>query len=175
MTYPPSFLSPTNSAPSFTSFSSSTHSSSPEYGFDSHSVEDVAFISDTTLLNLSTDEVMKFRKAGMLSPPSSPERDAVDVDVSEEHDDISREFHGEDDMMSFMNRMMSRVMKSTGMDQKMKGLPASQQLYMAERIRKAKEGMLDSIMEETNRMGNGKKIVTEEVVRRCMEKMKGAY
>jgi uncharacterized protein (DUF4213/DUF364 family) len=33
-------------------------------------VEDVAFISDTTFLNLSTDEVMKFRKAGMLSPPS---------------------------------------------------------------------------------------------------------
>jgi hypothetical protein len=146
--------------------------SSPEHGFDGHSVEDVAFISDTTLLNLSTDEVMKFRRAGMPSPPSSPERD---VDVAEEHDDISREFNGEDDMMSFMNRMMQRVMKNTGMDQKIKGLPASQQLFMAERIRKAKEGMFDSIMEETNKMGTGEKIITEEVVRRCMEKMKGAY
>ncbi|KAL3806095.1 hypothetical protein ACHAXA_002466 [Cyclostephanos tholiformis] len=122
-----------------------------KYGFDSHSVEDVAFVSDTTLLNLSTDEVMKFRRAGMPSPPSSPEVEAVE----EELDGIAREFIGQDDMMNFMNRMMQRVMKKTGMDQMMKGMPASQQLIMAERIRKAKEGMLDMIMEETSKMGTG--------------------
>lgn len=73
--------------------------------------------------------------------------------------------------MELMNRIMQRSLKNTGIDKMMKGLPASQQLMMAERIARAKEGMLENIMEESA----DERVITEEVVRRCMERMKGGY
>ena len=41
-----------------------------EYGFDTHTLEEVAFLSDQTFLSLSSDEIMIFRKLGDPSPPS---------------------------------------------------------------------------------------------------------
>ena len=133
----------------------------------------MAFVSDTTLLNLSTDEIMTFRRAGEPSPPSSPAPSYEGE--GEEAEGIAREFLGQDEMMAFMNRTMQRCLKNTGIDVKMRGLPMSQQLIMAERIRKAKEGMLERILEETGRMGTGEKVVTEDVIRRCVAQMPGRY
>mmetsp|Transcript_18436 Transcript_18436/g.39613 ORF Transcript_18436/g.39613 Transcript_18436/m.39613 type:complete len:288 (+) Transcript_18436:156-1019(+) len=145
-----------------------------EHGFETHSLEDVAFISNQTLLNLSTDEMMTFRKVGEPSPPSSPspnEEEIAKVDESA----ISREFDGQDEVGSFMNQLMQQCLKNTGMDEKMKSLPKSQQLIMAERIQKAKDGFLGKMMEETDKMGPGNKIITADVVRRCMAQMKEGY
>lgn len=150
-------------------------SRSPEHGFDCHSVEDVAFISERSLLNLSTDEIMTFRRAGMPSPPSSPTPSAAADETGRLDDEseggIARVVYGQDQMMELMNRIMQRSLKNTGIDKMMKGLPASQQLMMAERIARAKEGMLENIMEESA----DERVITEEVVRRCMERMKGGY
>ena len=155
--------------------------SSQEHGFDCHSTEDVAFISERSLLNLSTDEIMTFRRAGMPSPPSSPTPSAAVAAAGtgrlddESDGGIARVVYGQDQMMELMNRIMQRCLKSTGIDQMMKGLTASQQLMMAERIARAKEGMLENLMEETDKMGVDERVITEEVVRKCMERMKGGY
>ncbi|KAL7551741.1 hypothetical protein ACHAWF_014928 [Thalassiosira exigua] len=143
----------------------------PEHGFDSISLEEVAFVSNQTLLNLSTDELMTFRKHGEKSPPPSPTTDIEEMAPSE----ISKEFNGPDEMKSFMDQVMQQCLKSTGMDQKMKSMPFSDQQVIAERIQRAKDGMMEKIMEETDKMGAGKKVITADVVRRCMKQMEGGY
>ena len=78
-------------------------------------------------------------------------------------------------MTNFMNQLMERAMKATGIDEKMKSLPASEQLNMAERIRRAKEGMMDKLKEETGKMRSGEKVITADVVKKCMGEMDGGY
>ncbi|KAL7540231.1 hypothetical protein ACHAXR_009957 [Thalassiosira sp. AJA248-18] len=141
-----------------------------EYGFESHSLEEVAFISDRTLLNLSTDEIMIFRKLGTTSPPPSPIEE-----VAADESEITKGFNGQDEMAEFMNNLMQQCLEKTGMDRRMGSLPASEQLMMAERIKKAKDGMLEKLMEETDKMDEGGKVITAEVVRRCMAQMNGGY
>ena len=137
-----------------------------EHGFDTYSVEEVAFTSDKMMLTLSTNEIMTFRRAGQPSPPSSPgpeEREtaatmAVGVGCTR------------DEMITVINDIMQRSLKNTGMDQRMKSLPASQQLMMAERLRHSQELLLEKLLEETDKM-KGEKIITEDVVRKCIAQM----
>lgn len=149
-----------------------------EHGFDSHSLEDVAFISNKTLLNLSTDEMMTFRRVGEPSPPSSPKpmNDGnMTANSAPDTSAIATSFNGQDEIRLFMNGLMQRCLTNTGMDAKMKRLPASEQLAMAERIAKAKERMLERMMKETDKMGSGNKVITADVVRKCMSQMGGGY
>lgn len=136
-------------------------------------MEDVAFISNTVLLNLSSEEMMTFKRVGEPSPPSSPtpEDDSAVADDSA----IAQAFSGQDDMMVFMSSIMQKCLERTGLDQSMKSLPKSQQLVIAERIQKAKEGMLDRLMSETDKMKTGEKVITADVVRKCMSQMEGEY
>ena len=113
---------------------------------------------------------MLFRKQGGPSPPSSP---TPDNEVAKDTSAVSKEFAGQEEVGAFMNQLMQQCLKSTGMDKKMKSLPASAQLAMAERIQKAKQGMLDKMMEETDKMGVGNKVITADVVRKCMSQMDG--
>lgn len=107
-------------------------------------MEEVAFISNKTLLNLSTDELMTFRRVGEKSPPPSPSPEADDGSVwaataaaasAQDDSSISRVCNQEE-MSSFMDNLMQTCLESTGMDEKMKGMPASQQMVIAERIAK---------------------------------------
>jgi len=146
-----------------------------EHGFDCHSMEEVAFISNHVLLNLSTDEMMTFRKVGEPSPPSSPVHPSMeDSTVDDDHSSIAKEFATQDEIGQFMNKLMQQCLKNTGMDERMKSMSASERLVVAERIAKAKEGFLDKMMKETEKM-DGEKVITAEVVQRCMASMKGAY
>ena len=71
-----------------------------------------------------------------------------------------------------MNELMQKSMMTTGMNVKMAALPRSQQNVIAGRINKALEGLLGKMMEEMGRMEGGQRVVTAEVVRRCMEQMR---
>mmetsp|Transcript_9502 Transcript_9502/g.20595 ORF Transcript_9502/g.20595 Transcript_9502/m.20595 type:complete len:320 (+) Transcript_9502:121-1080(+) len=151
-----------------------------EHGFETHSLEDVAFISNQTLLNLSTDEMMTFRKVGAPSPPPSPTPESIHTyktssTTTTDESSISQEFATQDEIKSFMNQLMQSCLKNTGMDEKMKNMPKSEQLVMAEKIRKAQDGFLGKMMKETEKMGEGNRVITADVVRRCMTQMKGGY
>jgi len=214
----------------------------PSLGFPDYSNEEVAFISNATLLNLSSEEMMNFRKEGEIFAISSStggsssssigpriiERDGVGVGrvvaVGHEEDvlmkdimgssdgggggggrlggillfgdeantakttanipsnnnnnnninanDIYKEFRSEDDIRSYMNELMQKSMISTGMNARMASLPRSQQNVIAGRINKALEGLLGKMMEEMGKMEGGNRVVTADVVRRCMEQMR---
>jgi len=146
-----------------------------EHGFEDHSIEDVAFISSRTLLNLSTDEMMTFRKTGDPSPPPSPAPDADGKFAATADSVISREFTSQDQMDQFLNQLMTQCLKSTGMEKIMKSLPASEQAAMAGKIARAREGFLEKLLGETEKMEAGNKVITAEVVNRCTAQMKGAY
>ena len=177
----------------------------PALGFPEYSNEEVAFISNVTLLNLSSEEMMNFRKEGEITSPISESAngdgspvDAADTPMEDvgggltdvfsneaaaatkpsaaaaattNPNEIFKEFNSEEDIRSYMNELMQKSMMSTGMNTRMASLPRSQQNVIAERINKAMEGLLGKMMEEMGRRGN--RVVTAEVVRRCMEQMQG--
>jgi len=87
---------------------------------------------------------MTFRRVGEKSPPPSPSPEADDGSVwaataaaasAQDDSSISRVCNQEE-MSSFMDNLMQTCLESTGMDEKMKGMPASQQMVIAERIAK---------------------------------------
>lgn len=85
---------------------------------------------------------------------------------------IYKEFRSEDDIRTYMNELMQKSMLSTGMNARMAALPRSQQGVIAGRINKALEGLLGKMIEEMGRMEGGNRVVTADVVRRCMEQMR---
>jgi hypothetical protein len=132
----------------------------------------VAFLSESRLLNLSSDEIMLFRKVGDPSPPPSPVP-SDDEEIGNEGSVIARDFNGPDEIRSYMNELMQRCLKKTGIDEKMNRMAASQQLIIAEKINRAKEVLLEKIMNETDKLETGVKVITAEMVKRCMSQMDG--
>ena len=129
-------------------------------------MEEIAFTSDKMVLNLSTDEIMTFRRAGQPSPPSSPGPEEIESAATM----AAGVGCTKDEMITVINDIMQRSLKNTGMDQRMKSLPASQQLMMAERLQQSQELLLEKLLEETDKM-KGEKIITEDVVRKCIAQM----
>lgn len=174
-------------------------------------MEEVAFISNRTLLNLSSEETSEllmfhpalsplhttqtvsftyfillkvtYRRAGEASPPPSPTEEmeassigeASQINTAGNNENIVRAFNGEGEMGDFMNQLMQQCLKNTGMEDKMKSMEASERLAIAEKIKNAKEGFLAKIMEETNKMEQGEKVITADVVQRCVAKMNPGY
>ena len=121
---------------------------------------------------------MHFRKEGDPSPPSSPapSDDEYEESILERGNDesaVARDFNSPEEIRLYMNEIMQRTLKRTGMEAKMSRLAASQQIIMAERINNAQEAMLDKLMAEMNTMEKGKKVITADVVKRCMAQMEG--
>ena len=85
---------------------------------------------------------MTFRRVGEKSPPPSPPPEADDertwaaTAASAQDDSSISRVCNQEEMSSFMDDLMQKCLESTGMDEKMKGMPASQQLTIAERIAK---------------------------------------
>ncbi|KAL7462161.1 hypothetical protein ACHAXS_002548 [Conticribra weissflogii] len=154
----------------------------PDYGYPDHSVEEVCFVSDHVLLNLSTQEMMTFKREGAPSPPTSPreelflrfpnldERLLADGNAPGT-ERIVEEFSDEDELRTYMNRIMEESFRKSGFDVKMKKLSPAKQRIVAEKIGKAKEALLGKMMRELNMMERGKKVLTGDVVRKCVGEM----
>jgi len=173
----------------------------PSLGFPDYSIEEVGFISNVTLFNLSSEEMMNFRLEGVVGSPVDDD-DGVETNKKNiDHAIVAssgggglfsakaatatgegmmtnfnpyetyKEFHSEDDIRNYMNELMQKSMSSTGMDRRMNALPRIQQNVIACRINKALEGLLGKIMEEMGKKEGGNRVVTAEVVKRCMEQM----
>lgn len=110
----------------------------------------------------------------MPSPPSSPAPVEEEI-IAKDESVVAKGFNSQEDVGQFMNQLMQQCLKNTGTDKKMKDLPVSEQMVMAERIQKAKEGLLAKMMEEAIKMKSGSKVVTADVVRKCMSQMEGEY
>ena len=86
---------------------------------------------------------------------------------------IAQEFSSEEEVRAYMDTVIQMSFARTGSEEKMKLLSTANQRVVAEKIRKAKEQMLEKMMGELERMESGKKVLTGEVVKRCMAEMGG--
>lgn len=127
----------------------------PEMGFDERALEQVAFVSDKTLLNLNSDEIMIYRRFGEDSPPPSPTQE--------------ERYLNADGMSSLMDEIMARSMEKV-MKRKMNSLPMSVQQEIAEKMKKAKDDLYGRLMERVQ--GDGVEVVTGDLVRSVVSEMK---
>ena len=120
---------------------------------------------------------MLFKKHGAPSPPSSPvpEDDEVVMPMGDkpaarrpDKSEIARTFNGEDEMKSFLDEVMNKVLKSSGIDAKLREMPMASQQDLMWKIRTAKDRMLEKLLGELGNMNSGEKVITEDVVNRCL-------
>ena len=120
---------------------------------------------------------MLFKKHGAPSPPSSPvpDEDEVVMPMGDkpaarrpDKSEIARTFNGEDEMKSFLDEVMNKVLKSSGIDAKLREMPMASQQDLMWKIRTAKDRMLDKLLGELGNMNSGEKVITEDVVNRCL-------
>ena len=89
----------------------------------------------------TADEMMTFRRAGQPSPPPSPLTVPEEASTKDESK-IAKVCNGQEEMGNFMDALMQSTLEKIGVDQRMANLAPSQQMMIAERIHKAKEGFL---------------------------------
>jgi len=116
------------------------------------------------------DEMMTFRRAGAASPPPSPLTIPGEEASTKDESTIAKVCNGQEEMGNFMDALMQSTLEKIGVDQRMANLAPSQQMMIAERIHKAKEGFLSKMLSETEKM-SGDKVITADVVRKCMSEM----
>jgi hypothetical protein len=138
----------------------------PEHGFEERAVERVAFVSDCMLLNLNSEEVMIFRREGEPSPPSSPRRG----DEEEEEDGRNLTAAG---LSELMDEIMESSLRNTGVASKLAAMPMAMQMQFADKVKVAKERLYEKLMGEMDRVreGGGERVISGEVVRRCLSEM----
>ena len=117
----------------------------------------------------AADEMMTFRMAGEASPPPSP-LTVPEEAAAKDESTIATVCNGQEEMGNFMDALMQSTLEKIGVDQRMANLAPSQQMMIAERIHKAKEGFLAKMLSETEKM-SGDKVITADVVRKCMSDM----
>ena len=113
--------------------------------------------------------MMTFRRAGDTSPPPSPLTVPEEASTKDEST-IAKVCNGQEEMGNFMDALMQSTLEKIGVDQRMANLAPSQQMMIAERIHKAKEDFLSKMLSETEKM-SGDKVITADVVRKCMSEM----
>lgn len=114
--------------------------------------------------------MMTFRRAGESSPPPSPLTIPGEGASTKDESTIAKVCNGQEEMGNFMDALMQSTLEKIGVDQRMANLAPSQQMMIAERIHKAKEGFLAKMLSETEKM-SGDKVITADVVRKCMSEM----
>ena len=129
-------------------------------GFDERALEQVAFVSDKTLLNLNSEEIMIYRKEGEASPPPSP------TPLEEEEKQLNPE-----GLRDLMQSIMVSSLEKCGL--RYNSLPMDKKQMMADRMRTMKDKLYEKLMGEMEKIesGGGKKVITGEMVRRCISEI----
>jgi hypothetical protein len=158
----------------------------PELGFPDRSIEDVCFLTDCALFNVSTDDTTSWRMESadgiVCSEPlvsiELPDDNNPDEIVGEEDrdDEISVSSSSpQDGLRAVITTILQSAMVKSGVMDKMSKLPSAQQLVMAERIAASKEKLIQKMEEQVAGDGtamNGRILVTPEHVRKCMEELR---
>jgi hypothetical protein len=136
----------------------------PELDFTERSIEQVAFVSDKTLLNLSSEEIMIYRLEGGPSPPPSPGQS----------DDEEDRLMNREGLADLMDHIVTKTMNNAGLKTKMRGLPMDKQQLIADRVKAVKDQLYERLMTEMERVSGegGERVIDGDVVRRCLGDLK---
>jgi hypothetical protein len=153
-----------------------------EGGFPDRSVENVCFLSDHSILNLSDDARAFWRKEGDDWEPSNEDEDELkllsgdykpEANTASDDDDVSISSSSpEDALHMILNSVLQTALQKTGVMDRMEKLPQSQQGMIAERIAKAKEKLMNKLLEQSM-VGDGglERVITKEHVLQCMQEL----
>jgi hypothetical protein len=152
-----------------------------EGGFPERSVEHVCFLSDHSILNMSDDARAFWRKEGDDWEPSNEDEDernlfngdyGTEADVASDDDVSVSSSSPEDALHMILNSVLQTALKKTGVMDRMEKLPQSQQGIIAERIAKAKEKLMNKLLEQSM-IGDGglERVITKEHVLQCMQEL----
>lgn len=118
----------------------------PEGGFPEQSQEDVVFANSATLLNVENGEEMTFRKEG--------EEDEIHV-------------LSEDGIREHLNKLLANLTES---NPEWNSLPAARQAHIAELVRKGKEKLIETIVNQPS-----KSVITSEDIPRIFKEAFGDF
>ena len=151
----------------------------PPGGFDDRSEEEAVFLSDHVVMLQSGDRA-HWRKEG---DPWEPSTEEADLNEEGEHR-VDRDADadgagnvtidcpgGEEGVRAVLDAVLQSALGKTG--DRMKMMSASQKALIAERIAKTKERLLVKLLEHAEGEGDGSagKVITPELVRRCMAEL----
>lgn len=162
-----------------------------EYGFPERSLEEVVFLSDHNLLNMSSGTRAHYRREGTAWEPTAVmqigEDGLAEADLGQtvggataaaaesavaktSNDEAAVTVSGEEGIRNILDSVLMKALG--GVSDKMGKLDAAQQRIVAGKIAEAKEKLVAKMLEthdESN--GGGAHIITPELVKRCMEEM----
>lgn len=153
-----------------------------EGGFPERSVEHVCFLSDHSILNIRDDTRAFWRKEGDDWEPSNEDEDelnllrgdyGMEANVASDDDDVSVSSSSpEDALRMILNNVLQTALQKTGVMDRMEKLPQSQQGMIAERIARAKEKLMNKLLEQSM-IGDGglQRVITKEHVLQCMQEL----
>lgn len=153
-----------------------------EGGFPDRSVENVCFLSDHSILNLSDDARAFWRKEGDDWEPSNEDEDEMKLfsgdyekneNAASDDDDVSISSSSpEDALHMILNGVLQTALQKTGVMDRMEKLPQSQQGMIAERIANAKEKLMNKLLEQSQAGDGGlERVITKEHVLQCMQEL----
>eukprot|EP00550_Attheya_septentrionalis_P000255 CAMPEP_0198291760 /NCGR_PEP_ID=MMETSP1449-20131203/9179_1 /TAXON_ID=420275 /ORGANISM="Attheya septentrionalis, Strain CCMP2084" /LENGTH=289 /DNA_ID=CAMNT_0043990441 /DNA_START=53 /DNA_END=922 /DNA_ORIENTATION=- len=141
----------------------------PQGGFPERSLEDVCFLSEHSILNVSSGSNAYYRKEGDNWEPTDDYEDrimeAVEADTAEAESQLmsGNGATKEESMRFILDTVLQASLASTGGHTKMQHMNPAQRLAVAEKIATAKERLLERIMQHD---GGGE--ITAETVRTFM-------
>eukprot|EP00978_Attheya_sp_CCMP212_P031983 scaffold122884_cov51-Attheya_sp.AAC.2 len=141
----------------------------PQGGFPERSLEDVCFLSEHSILNVSSESNAYYRKEGDNWEPTDDyeERimEAVEADTAEAESQLvsGNGANKEESMRFILDTVLQASLASTGGHTKMQHMNPAQRLAVAEKIATAKERLLERIMQH-----DGDGVITAETVRTFM-------
>jgi hypothetical protein len=155
-----------------------------EAGFPERSLEDVCFLSDHSLLNISSDSRAYWRREDDAWEPTGDldeeERKIMSTEGNVSDDEISVSSTSKEDALKIiLDTVLQNALQKAGIVEKMKKLDAFQQRLMAEKIARAKRKLTEKLLEQVasddgkdneNAVGF-ETVITKEHIAKCMEEL----
>lgn len=144
--------------------------------FQDRSIEDVCFLSNHSLLNVSSDSRTCWRVEGDSWEPSP--NDDLDVEGCDE-EDIDDEISvasasQEDGLREVLDTILKSAVEKSGIMAKMQSLDRSKQSEMATKIAATKERLVEKLLEKLNNNDENdgvEKVITPDIVKTVMSEL----
>jgi hypothetical protein len=142
----------------------------PEGGFHEVSNEDVCFLTQHSLLNMSSMTRAYWRSEGEKDwePPANDDIEDDEVSVGSNANATTRETS----LRNVIDAVLEQALIQSKTLEKMSKLEASQRCFMADKITNAKEQLVQSLMKQLDESNDSlENVITPNHIKMCMEQL----